>query len=97
MTIPAKQQFEQHAADSFQIKFTEAEPLACRVEEVKTGLQPQTPEQNEQFSVVFACEDTQVYEQGVYAVAHDQLGEFELFLVPVFGDDKGVHYEAVFT
>ncbi len=97
MTLPAKKQFEQHAKDLFQILFIEEQPLSCRIDEVKTGLQPDNPEHNEQFSVVFACDETEVFEQGVYQVNHQQLGSFELFLVPVFGDDKGVHYEAVFT
>lgn len=97
MTLPAKKQFEQHAKDLFQISFYEGQSIACRIEEVKTGLQPKNTTQNGQFSVVFACDNKEVFEQGVYKILHEQMGEFDLFLVPVFGDDQGVHYEAVFT
>ncbi len=97
MTLPNKKQFEQYSGDDFGITFVQDQPVSCRIEEVKAGLQPQNKSQNEQFSVVFSCDEKQVFEQGVYQVSHSKMGEFELFLVPVFGDDKGVHYEAVFT
>ncbi|MCW8869111.1 MAG: hypothetical protein OQK49_00280 [Proteobacteria bacterium] len=97
MALPGKKQFEQYQADTFEVEFKQDQKLACCIEEVKAGLQPQNESQNEQFSVVFACDEKQVFEQGVYQVSHPKMGQFELFLVPVFGDDKGVHYEAVFT
>lgn len=97
MTLPNKKQFEQHSADDFTIEFLAGERFPCQIEEVKSGLQAQNESQNEQFSVVFTCQDKRVFEQGVYQVSHSELGDFELFLVPVFGDDQGVHYEAVFT
>ncbi|KAA3638572.1 MAG: hypothetical protein DWP95_12365 [Proteobacteria bacterium] len=97
MSLPNKKQFEQYSTDNFEIVFSQDHSLSCRIDEVKAGLQPHSSGQNEQFSVVFACSETQVFEQGVYHVSHPKLGGFELFLVPIFGDDKGVHYEAVFT
>lgn len=97
MSLPAKSQFEKHAQDPFHIAFGSDVAHPCQVKEVKTGVQPNNPEFNEQFSVVFTCPETQVFEQGVYQVKHEQLGEFELFLVPIFGDQQGVDYEAVFT
>ncbi len=96
MTLPNRQQFEQHAKDEFHIFFSD-QSLPCHIEEVKAGLMPKDNNHKEQFSVVFACDENDVAEQGVYKVSHQKLGEFELFLVPVFGDEKGVHYEAVFT
>ncbi len=97
MTLPTKQQFEQKSTDDFEIAFMPDESITCQIEEVKAGLQAQNDAQKEQFSVVFSCPETQVFDQGVYLVSHPKLGDFELFLVPIFGDDQGVHYEAVFT
>ena len=97
MALPTKKQFEQHSQDDFTIEFLPGERFPCEIEEVKSGLQAQNESRKEQFSVVFACSEPQVFEQGVYPVYHSELGDFELFLVPIFGDDQGVHYEAVFT
>ena len=97
MTLPTKKMFEKHADDSFEVAFSEGCSFTCCIEEVKAGSLPIHSEQKEQYAVVFACENPEVFEQGVYKVSHQQLGAFELFLVPIFGDEKGVQYEAVFS
>ena len=97
MVLPSKKQFEQYSGDDFEIVFQPDQPFTCQINEIKAGLQPQNDAQKEQFSVVFACPEAQVFDQGVYQVSHQEMGEFELFLVPVFGDAQGVQYEAVFT
>ncbi len=35
--------------------------------------------------------------QGIYRLEHDDLGEIDLFLVPVGQDQEGFQYEAVFN
>jgi hypothetical protein len=35
--------------------------------------------------------------QGTYKVAHDELGSFELFIVPIGVNESGREYEAVFN
>lgn len=35
--------------------------------------------------------------QMIYKLEHEKLGTLEIFLVPVAVDDKGFHYEAVFS
>jgi len=97
MALPNKKQFEQYIDDDFKVTFVPGHSLPCQIKEVRTGVQPKNPNHNEQFSVVFDCSDIQIFDQGVYRVSHPKLGDFELFLVPIFGDDQGVHYEAVFT
>jgi hypothetical protein len=51
----------------------------------------------EQFSLRFRGDRASVYPQRIYAIKHDSMGEFELFLVPVERDDSGTFYEAVFN
>ena len=97
MELPTKELFDQHVKDLFNISFVDDNPSPCQIKEVKAGLQPTNAQQKEQYSVVFACDNPEIFEQGVYKVSHSKMGKFELFLVPIFGDDKGVHYEAVFT
>jgi hypothetical protein len=51
----------------------------------------------EQFSIVFRGPLDMFLGQGMRAFDHDQMGQFELFLVPIKKDDEGFHYEAVFN
>ena len=54
-------------------------------------------EERLQFSLVFRAPVTRVWPQGTYPLAHEELGELELFLVPLGADADGVRYEAVFA
>jgi hypothetical protein len=49
------------------------------------------------FSLVFHAPDGPVFTQGTYSLGHDELGNFELFIVPIGRDAQGIMYEAVFT
>ncbi|WP_134740194.1 hypothetical protein [Nocardioides sp. 503] len=50
-----------------------------------------------QFSLVFGGPAAPALPQGSYALAHEELGELELFLVPIGADADGVRYEAAFA
>jgi hypothetical protein len=49
------------------------------------------------FSVTFLNRTQRVLPQSTYRLLHDELGAFELFIVPIARDAEGVRYEAVFT
>ena len=49
------------------------------------------------FSLSFRTSFTVPLPQQIYEVAHDELGSYEIFLVPVGPDGKGMVYEAIFT
>ena len=51
----------------------------------------------EEFSIVFVGPVEIFLGQGVRSFKHDQMGQFELFIVPIAQDEKGFHYEAVFN
>jgi len=36
-------------------------------------------------------------DQGVHNLSHDQMGDFELFIVPIKRDEHGFYYEAIFN
>ncbi len=97
MNLPTKELFESSQQDVFEIAFEDGSPKLCNIAEINTSQAPMVEQNTPQFSVIFSSSETEVYEQGVYPVSHPELGTFELFLVPVYGDDKGVHYEAIFT
>ena len=55
-----------------------------------------TPRQ-EQFSIVFRGPQDQLLQQGIYRFEHQEMGAFELFIVPFKRVQDGFLYEAVFN
>jgi hypothetical protein len=51
----------------------------------------------EQFSIVFRGPVDVFLGQGGRQFGHDEMGDFDLFLVPIGQDDNGYNYEAVFN
>jgi hypothetical protein len=51
----------------------------------------------EEFSVEFRGPSNMFLGQGVRSFAHENMGRFELFIVPVRQDADGFYYEAVFN
>ena len=49
------------------------------------------------FSLVFRGPHEPLLPQQIYPFEHDQLGAFDLFIVPVGRDEEGLQYEAVFN
>jgi hypothetical protein len=48
------------------------------------------------FSLLFLGPADPVLPQRIYRLAHDTVGEIEIFIVPVGRDESGTTYEAVF-
>jgi hypothetical protein len=71
-------------------------PQRVAVRLVKVTEQNSSP-RLEQFSLLFEGPAEQAFGQGVFALQHDQLGEFELFLVPIGAEGGKRQYEAVFN
>lgn len=53
--------------------------------------------QTERFSALFRSSLEHFFQQGTFSLEHEQLGSFDLFIVPVRKDDAGFYYEAVFN
>jgi|SRR6516164_6366519 hypothetical protein len=90
-------EFSKHLNSQFRLKVKDQD-LPLQLVEVK----PYLPQENEQqglerFSVFFEGPGDLLLPQQVYRLAHDRMGDFELFLVPVSGDQRGYRYEAVFN
>jgi hypothetical protein len=51
----------------------------------------------EQFSLIFTGPASPWLQQGVYTLVHPQMGEQELFLVPLGPDATHMRYEAAFS
>ena len=72
-----------------------------RLVEATAGAEPGGPgpqgQQRMQFSLVFRGPAAPLLPQGTYGVAHEAVGDQELFLVPLGRDADGVRYEAAFA
>jgi len=92
-----EKEFSQHVNSKFRLKLPDRE-IALELAEVKGY--PSGPNEHggmERFSVFFDGPGDICLPQQIYQLAHERMGEFALFLVPVSGDDKGYRYEAVFN
>lgn len=92
-----EQEFAKHLGTSFQLVLDgQMNPL--KLTEVK-GYLPKGNEHGgmERFSILFEGPGSLRLPQSIYRLQHDSMGEFEIFLVPISGDDKGFRYEAVFN
>ena len=49
------------------------------------------------FTLSFRTNPDPVLPQRIYEVVHDEMGTYDIFLVPVGPDGKGMVYEAIFT
>jgi len=52
---------------------------------------------SESFSIVFRGPADAFLPQAIYRMHHDEIGTFELFIVPIRQDAHGFYYEAVFN
>lgn len=75
-----------------------ADPEELRLELVEAeGSGHTTPGGRDAFSIVFRGPVEPLLPQATYPIEHEELGAFDLFLVPIGRDDAGVRYEAVFA
>jgi hypothetical protein len=79
-------------------KHVNARNLQLELVEVR-AYRPQEHEQPgmERFSAFFDGPGDAPLPQSSYRLSHDQMGEFDIFLVPLSGDQRGYRYEAVFN
>ncbi len=57
----------------------------------------ETPGRRQPFSIVFRGPGEILLPQRIYRMEHEEIGAFDLFLVPIGPDEKGLRYEAIFT
>ena len=87
-------EFSKHANTKFQVQSgenTQVELELITVSELKVY------PQQEEFTLEFRGPSDMFLGQGVRNFKHDQMGEFELFIVPIKQDAQGFYYEAIFN
>ena len=95
---PTEETFAKHLNTKFRVNLDLPQPVELELVEVK-GYQNKAEEQGgmERFSAFFSGPSNVPLEQRTYPLQHEQMGEFELFLVPIGRMESGLRYEAVFN
>ena len=89
-------EFSKHVNTKFRVAVEP--PVELELTEVKSYLSKAHEETGmERFSVFFLGPGDRFLAQYTYSFEHEQMGTFELFLVPVKQDQNGFRYEAVFN
>lgn len=90
--------FEPCRDQTFQLHWAGGEPLGLVLSEVKALAKPGEGWDRQPFSLTFRHPGERRHlPQGIFKLTHEQLGELEMFLVPLGPDAGGMRYEAVFT
>ena len=89
-------EFSKHVNTKFRVAGDK--PIDLELTEVKGYFSKEHEETGlERFSAFFRGPADPYLEQKIYSLEHEQMGAFDLFLVPVSGDQNGYRYEAVFN
>lgn len=96
--------FAPHVSDIFRITLTPSATLPVTliaVNDLVARALPAAlgaaPPRGESFSIIFHGPRAPQLTQGTYEFAHDTIGAFALFIVPIGADADGIRYEAVFN
>ena len=88
------EEFTKNANTKFQVQIDENTQVDLELTSIsELKLYPQ----QEEFALEFRGPSNMFLGQGVRNFAHDQMGQFELFIVPIKQDAQGFYYEAVFN
>jgi uncharacterized protein DUF6916 len=92
-----EREFSKHLNSKFNLAVNDRN-LQVELVEVKSYRAGEHDQQGmERFSAFFKGPGDPRLPQQVYRFSHDQMGEFDIFLVPISGDQNGYRYEAVFN
>ncbi len=88
-------EFAPHVGDTFASTLLDGTELELKLTECNDL--PASPRMTQGFALLFRETSHPAYDQQIHALRHTQLGEFQIFLVPVGQDERGTQYEAVFS
>lgn len=88
--------FSGHVGSFFRIYPGSGDPLVFELTSV-AELGERSSGRRQPFSIVFRAPKDLLLPQRIYRMEHEEIGTFDLFLVPIGPDEKGLCYEAIFT
>jgi hypothetical protein len=94
-----EEEFSKHLNSRFLFSSNaEATPVELQLVQVKSyAKKDEETQRMERFSAFFEGPANNSLPQLTYRVAHEQMGEFDLFIVPIGKSENGFRYEAVFN
>lgn len=91
-------EFSKHVNTKFRLDLDGADNFEFELVEVKGYLSSDNEQSGmERFSIFFRGPSQPYLPQSTYSLQHDEMGQFEIFLVPIGRDDESFRYEAVFN
>jgi len=86
--------FVKHLGHKFQVQVERDNAIDLELTQVSEL--EQSP-RHEQFTIVFRGPNEAFLGQGTQQIVNEEMGHFDIFLVPISQDDQGYYYEAVFN
>jgi hypothetical protein len=86
--------FAKHLHTTFRTRVNDSVNIETELTEVS---EHKVSAQQDGFAIIFRGPSEAFLGQGLRQFEHDQMGAFELFIVPISQDEKGFYYEAVFN
>lgn len=93
--------FQDRVGDAFEVTLPGAGPLTLRLADAQESAEPggsgPQGQPRRQFSLLLRGPQEPLLPQALYPLHHPDLGDLDLFLVPVGRDGDGTTYEAAFA
>ncbi len=94
--------FAGRSGETFRLTVQGADPIDVTLDAVReipvAGWRPsEAAEHRQPFSLTFLGPGAFILPQAIYGFEHPEIGSFEMFIVPIGRDARGVSYEAVFS
>ena len=86
--------FAENLNTTFEVVANDGQTFPVKLAEVS---ELKRSERTERFSLLFESPLDYFLSQGMYTIQHEQMGTFELFMVPVFKEETCFVYEALFN
>jgi hypothetical protein len=86
--------FVEYVNTTFRVQLDDSNTVETELIEVS---ELKLSSQQERFAIVFRGPNETLLGQGTRRFEHDEIGKFDLFLVPISRDEQGTYYEAVFN
>lgn len=87
--------YEPHVGEAFRLEFADHPPVELTLVDAAPGPWQRPEGGKTAFRLEFSGPGDALLEQRTYRMQHPELGELDLFIVPLAGTEKGATYEAV--
>lgn len=95
---PTQESFSRHLNTKFRVEVEAPRPVELELIAVNSRPSDAGEHQGmERFSAVFVGPPDLYLPQQTYPLSHDEMGDLQIFLVPVGRDEQGFRYEAVYN